>query len=208
MKFIISILFCTVFFFNIQAQKFQSSVFKSGVYYPGLILAVDPKTGILSGFFETYKNYNPVTGKPETFCRFFIKGEGGADDSMRVKLYYPEWGEDTVLGRFYIEGDTALNLKTQEEPPTWSSVEDENIVYKGMIFSFDHPTAWVEIGMIIRDHVKLFSDYNNKAAKEIAILKAKECARVLSRKRGWLKIEIVRDEETSFIGWIKEEDFY
>ncbi|MBI3234758.1 MAG: hypothetical protein HYZ42_12105 [Bacteroidetes bacterium] len=187
-----------------QSIKFK---LKSGVYYPGLILAINEKTKTISGFFETYKNYNPVTGKPETFCRFFIKGEL-SHDSIRVSAYYPDWGEDTLLGRFFIIGDTSLNFKTQSEPPCWSYVEDDNIVYKGMQFDLDHNTNWIEIGMITKDNVKIYQDYGNELAKPIALAKYKDCAKVIYRKKGWLKIEISRDEEVVNVGWIRDIYFY
>lgn len=182
----------------------QQKKLRSGVYYIGMLLAFDYKTKIISGYFETYKGYNPLTGKPESFCRFFIKGEI-AGDSMRVGVFYPEW-TDTILGRIYIEGDSTLNLKLQSEPDTWSSVEDDNIVYKGMQLDLDHSVNWIEIGMISRDHVKIYNDYGNVNAKPVSFAKYKECVKVLVRKKGWLKIEIIKDEEVMTSGWI--EDIY
>ncbi len=183
----------------------QQKRLKTGVYYPGLILAVDEKHQVISGYFETYKDYDATTGKPIGFCRFFIKGEW-AKDSIRFSAFYPEW-DDSILGRIYLRGDTAIDIKTQSEPPCWSYVEDANIVYTGMPFDFDHNANWLEIGMINKNNVDIYADYGNEKLAPIATAKFKDCVKVLARRKGWLKIEYIKGEDGNAIGWIKSTFF-
>ncbi len=42
----------------------QQKRLKTRVYYPGLILAADEKHQVVSGYFETYKDYDQTTVKP------------------------------------------------------------------------------------------------------------------------------------------------
>lgn len=178
---------------------------KSGYYYPGLALAVDPKSKEVSGFFETYRDFNPTTGEPTTFCRFFIKGRI-AKDSIRIYTFHPNW-HDTIKGWFFLAGDTMFNMKLRQEPPCWNGVEEENVVYKGMRFDYDRPKGWLAIGIVKSKRACLYAAESEKSKKTME-LKQHDCVKVLARRKHWLKVEISKDEEVLGVGWMLAKDYF
>lgn len=177
----------------------QPGVIVSGVYDEAMLIAVDPATHELTGYFR-------MEGSPPGFsCIFFLTGtlNGGA---ARIATYFPATpADDRIDGALTIETPQrfAVNLP-REHGGCWNV---EHFADKDLPAEFTLQAAhpWRAIA-VVRSDKAYFFDSPASATHRRGYLVKGDGVGVRAAQGGWLQVDYPGDTLTS--GWIRQSDVY
>lgn len=169
------------------------SNFKAG-QYEFVKLAITPENHI-----EGY--YHEVVGEGVTrTCNFFFEGEIKPDD----KTYVTTWSDEKVDGLVNNQLNS-LYLELASEHPGCMGTSASEALY-GVNLSLLEKKNWIGLGIITEDKVYLNAVSNDLTPSKVYIVKD-DVFSILELKDDYTFIEYINDDDKSFKGWIKNNNY-
>jgi hypothetical protein len=174
----------------------------SGEYADALLLAYDPTSHVVTGYFHEARGEGPSFD-----CTFFLRGTL-AGSSAALKTGYPPLGaEDTpIAGQLKVTGAGTLDISLAKEPGGCGMTG----VFAGDApkeqFTFEKAHPWTAI-RAIKSAKAYFYDAPTSATHRRAYVVQGDGVGVRAAQAGWLQVDYIHDDKT-ISGWIKEADVY
>ncbi|HXQ09839.1 MAG TPA: hypothetical protein VN805_02450 [Caulobacteraceae bacterium] len=173
----------------------------SGAYNEAMLLAYDPATGAVSGYFDMTRGEAPSFS-----CIFYLHGKlSGA--SAAIDTYFPETPKDDLIkGKLVLSDATHFQVQLESEhggcANVWSFADESQPA------TFDLATAhpWDAVA-VVRSDKAYFYDAPGAAAHRRAYVVQGDGVGVRAARAGWVQVDYVGGDAT-VSGWLKASDLY
>jgi hypothetical protein len=173
----------------------------SGAYEEALLVAYDPASGVVSGYFDM------TQGEPPAFnCIFYLKGRlaGGA---AKVDTYFPgDPAGDLIKGTLTLEAGGKLRLVLPREHGGCGNVWRFADPDQPAEFDLGAAHAWTSV-RVVKSARAYFYPAPGAAAHGRAYLVQGDGVGVTSAQAGWVQADYVSGAKTRS-GWLRAEDLY
>jgi len=171
-----------------------------GVYDNTLLLAVDPASGAVSGYFDMSE-----PGPPAMSCIFYLKGRlaGGA---AAVTTYFPDDPkDDAIRGAVSSAGAGKVRITLPTEHGgcgnVWQFADKDNPAE----FALQKAEPWMAVRVVKADRA-YFSPAPGAPHGHAYVVKG-DGVGVRATQGRWAQADFVGEKRTSS-GWLKESDLY
>jgi hypothetical protein len=195
------------FNFSAVAQDKPSSM--SGNYDNELMIGVDEKSGLLTGYFETGTGWDESTKSPRFVCAFFIYGKPQAD-AYQITTWHPESAGETIKGRLKfmtVGGVARAHIKLDELPGGCGMAYPFLAQEAGSELSLLTPARWTAVRAVSAKRA-FFHKAPNPRTQEKAYVVRGNAVRVLKAQTGWVEAEFATANDKIVRGWLKESDLF
>ncbi|MGB7923920.1 MAG: hypothetical protein WCF57_11805 [Pyrinomonadaceae bacterium] len=193
--------------FSAVAQNRPPAI--SGNYDNELMIGVDEKSGLLTGYFETGTGWDESTKSPRFVCAFFIYGKSQAD-AYQITAWHPDGMEATIKGRLKfltVGGVAKAHIKLDELPGGCGMANPSLAQDAGSELSLSIPARWTSVRAVSAKSA-FFHRAPNPRAKEKAYVVRGDAVRVFKVQPGWVEAEFATDTGKKVRGWLKESDLF
>jgi hypothetical protein len=166
--------------------------------YDGLIVGYEPKSNIVSGYF------NSETGNGQFTCMFYLKGKF-ENNHAKIESYFPGIEKDKILGQLSAPVPTRLLISLKKEHGGCWNVRhfaDRNPADFDLIKGY----PWKSV-RVVRAAKAYFYDSPQTEHHRKAYLIESDGVGVRSKKNGWLEVDYTSNEKP-VSGWMKESAFF
>lgn len=200
-------LFASLFFVISSFYAFgqNSSPAVSG-FYETLLLGVDAKSKILTGYFEEKGGWNEQTKTYLFDCAFYIYGTPGGD-FYRVTTWYPGDGE-YIKGelRFAKDGKPAVvDLKLDAEHGGCQNVHPFSTNVELSFFPLEERGEWNSVRVVAAKKSYFYNQPDANARGKSYVIRF-NVVRVGKSENGWVEAEFGEGKRAR--GWIRESDLF
>lgn len=172
----------------------------SGAYDNTLLLAVDPASGAVSGYFAMIQD-----GQPSFSCIFYLRGRM-AGRSARVDTYFPDDPRgDLISGSVSAQAAGEVRVALPTEHGGCGNLWHFADATEPADFKLQTPRPWTSV-RVVKAAKAYFYAAPNAAHGKAYILKG-DGVGVLAAQSGWVQAEFVGEKRTS-AGWLREADLY
>lgn len=183
----------------LPAAASAAPALQSGVYDNTLLLAVDPASGAVSGYFDMTQG-----GQPSFSCIFYLKGRI-AGGSAAIDTYFPgDPNSDRITGRLATSaGGVRITLPTEHGgcANVWHFADAENPAD----FALQAARPWTQVRVVKAAKAYFFPAPG--AAHGRAYLVRGDGVGVRAVQAGWVQADFPGETRTSS-GWLRESDLY
>jgi hypothetical protein len=171
----------------------------------GLLLAVDPDSGTLTGYFEMYGGEDEDSGGPRFSCVFFLRGRIEGSPPYAIATWYPEPSPQApIAGTITPTADGVEIHLAQEHGGCWN-VEHFADAAPARI-ALEHG-PWRAIRVVAADKA-YFHDAADAATRRQAYVTEHDAVRVHALAEGWVDAEYVGEDGRATRGWLREADLF
>jgi hypothetical protein len=182
---------------------------RSGVY-DSLLIGVDEKSGLVTGYFEESTGWDEQTKSPRFTCAFFLYGKLQGD-VYQITTWYPGLPHvpnvpDKIKGRLKfvtVNGLQKAHVKLEEEPGGCGMAHP--FMPDGGDFELSTPGAWSSVRLVSARRA-YFHQAPDARTKEKTFVVRNNAVRVYKVQNGWAEAEFGGDK--IFRGWLKESDLF
>lgn len=173
----------------------------SGAYDDAMLLAYNPATGAVSGYFDMTR------GDPPSFsCIFYLHGKlSGA--SAAIDTYFPATPKgDLIKGKLVLTDAEHFQIALKSEHGGCGNVEPFADPSQPVTFDLAAAHPWDAVA-VVRSDKAYFYDAPGAAAHRKAYLVQGDGVGVRAAKAGWVQADYVGGDAT-VSGWLKSSDLY
>lgn len=159
--------------------------------YESLLVAVD-STGGFEGYFSEQSG--------EMFkCSFYLKGSSVTGEATT-------WSSASMPGTIrMIDDGVILAIPEGRDHPGCPNVLIPEIA-TGVEYTKTHATAWVSLVTVKSDKALLMASPDANAKHKAYVVKG-DVVGVIEFKEGWAQVEFINDNDHSYKGWIRTEQY-
>jgi hypothetical protein len=183
----------------------------SGESSGDLVVAVDRKTGILTGYYHSGTGYDESTGESMFSCIFYIRGRAVGKSPYRIDTWFPDRSkaDPVIAGRIAFSRSGAQHKVTitldEEHGGCWNVQRFADP--GGASFELDRMGSWTAVRVVSAPrayfHAKAQANTRRKA-----YVTTGDMIRVSPQVAGWVHADYVGDEGPITSGWIREADLF
>ncbi len=183
-------------FLFLTSSSFCQQFLTAGDYDGTLSLAFNPKTQIVTGYYENH------TGDDDKFsCVFYLEGTV-TGTQFKIQTYFPnDKSDDLIEGDMELVDPKALKIKLPEEHGGCWNVE--HFADEPVRFELYKATKWIQINYTIKEKVPLYRS-KNEVKKMKSFLVKNDLVYVEKIEEGWAYTTYFGKRTVK--GWIKISD--
>jgi hypothetical protein len=176
--------------------------------YQELMLAIDPKSGTLTGYYENGTGWDPEIQGPRFSCIFYVYGKK-VGDQYKIQTWFPgEKNPEVITGELRFlprekgtEFPTLLLRLDQEHGGCWN-VNPDLAKPEGSQLSLQNAAPWIEVRVVQANRAHFFQKPDIAPTKAYVV--RGDGLGILEKKPGWVRA-VYRGKTT---GWVKETDIF
>ncbi|RKP53460.1 hypothetical protein [Pararobbsia silviterrae] len=171
----------------------------SGDYGDGMLLAADPATHAVTGYFSQ----NNING--QFSCIFYLVAKTGPAP-IPVTTYFPDTPDEKIKGTLFLEAPGQFKIRlSSEHGGCWNVMHFADDAYPAE-FTLVKQYPWLSIA-VIKSERAYFFDTPASAQHRKAYIVAGDGVGVRAVKPGWLQVDFLGEHATTS-GWIRQDDVY
>ncbi len=170
----------------------------SGVYSGGLQLGVNPKTNIVTGYYENHTGWDETTQAPRFRCIFAFYATPDNDSTYNVLTWYPENGVTATAGELTVENG-AVRLQLNEDPDGCWNV-NRFASGNGSRHSLESAGNWQAIRVVAVEDTH-FHLSPHRSAPQLSGLRPRQPLRLYDQRGDWVIAETI--ERPARWGWVQ-----
>ncbi|MCC6753038.1 MAG: hypothetical protein IT266_03530 [Saprospiraceae bacterium] len=173
----------------------------SGEYEPGLKLAFDPTSKMVTAYFEAFGGWDENLQRPQFSCIFYIEGPLHSNQAT-LRGYYPGDPPDQIIaGKLEIVDTQNIRIRLSEEPPgCWNVLPFSD---EPAEFALTRAMPWVEVGYVTAE--KTYFHAEKSIAKKLKSYLIKNNVVYIERREDdWVFCSYYGKKLTK--GWLKRSD--
>lgn len=189
----------TALIFPAAAQNPSGS---SGVY-DSLVIGVDDKSGVITGYFEEGTGWDERAKAPRFLCTFFLYGKLQGD-SYPITTWYPG-APQPIKGQLkFMMVDGVLNAHVKlDDEPGGCAMAHPFTRDGGSDLRLDTPGKWSSVRGVAAARAYFHKAPDAKTREKSFVVK-NDAVRVFQTQQGWVEAEFGTDKIVR--GWLKEAD--
>jgi hypothetical protein len=181
----------------------------------GLVVAIDPATGVITGYFKSGTG-DDGAGGPMFSCIFYFRGRAIGKPPYRTDSWFP----DRRIADPVIRGTIAFGAANGRRTATIALAEEHGGCWNvqrfadtgGASFEFDRSGAWLAIRVVSAPRAYFHTEAKNSTRRK-AYVTTGDPVRVLQRVSGWVRAEYTGAESgggdtPKTAGWLREADLF
>lgn len=182
------------------AGRAEDAGLVSGTYDDGMMIAYDPATHIVSGYYAS------ATGEGKFSCAFYLTGKLAGREAD-VSTYYPgESVSDLIKGRLVVEDDKSLRIVLPSEHGGCWNVQHFADERQPAEFSLATAHPWTSVIVVLSDRAYFFDAPRAAQHRKAYVVKG-DALGVRAFQFGWYYVDFVSDGKT-VSGWIRQMDVH
>jgi hypothetical protein len=172
------------------------SVIASGDYGGEMLIAVDPASHIVRGYYQS------STGNGRFNCIFYFSGKvNGA-----IRSYFPDTPEEVIMGTLSRESDGSLSVRLATEHGGCWNVQHFADKDQPAEFTLQTAYPWVAVAVIKSARAHLYDSPTSKMPRKSYVVKGDGLG-IRARRPGWLQVDFLGGGKP-VSGWIRSSDVY
>lgn len=183
----------------------QTKIGPSSGIYAELIVGVDQRNGVITGYYENGTGWDDETKSSKFTCIFYLYGVKQGD-SFKIVTWWlgNDAAESLVNGRLDFKADGSIEVLLESEHGGCWNVQHFADRDRPTNLSLDKPGSWTSIRVVKVRRAYLYDKPNQTRRR--AYLTKHNVIRIFSNKPGWVEAEYGVDKIIK--GWVKESDLY
>src|SRR5918912_1911545 len=174
----------------------------SGVY-DSLVIGVDDKSGVVTGYFEEGTGWDERTKSPMFLCTFFLYGKLQGD-SYPITTWYPGASESIKGQLKFMSVDGFMNSYINlDDEPGGCAMAHPFSKDGGSDLRLDNPGKWSSVRGVATARA-YFHKAPDARTREKSFVVKNDAVRVFKTENGWVEAEFGTDKVVR--GWLKEAD--
>lgn len=207
MKKSLLIVFLPLFFWG-SFRRAQSSETESSGNYQELMLAVNAKSGTVTGYYDNGTGWDSEAQRPRFTCIFYLYGKK-IGDKYKIQTWFPgDKDNEIITGDLHFlpkEKETdfpSLLLRLDREHGGCWNVNPSLVKPEGSQLSLQDTAPWIEVRVVKANRTYFFQKPDIAPTKAYVV--RGDGLGVLEKKPGWVRA-VFRGKTT---GWVREADIY
>ena len=182
------------------ALALASAPVTSGAYNDAMLIAYNPATGQVSGYFDMTQD-----GPPAFACIFYLHGKL-AGTSAAIATDFPAAPKEVIKGKLTLSDPKHFTILLKPDPGGCGNLEPFDD--PSMPASFDLASAhpWTQI-VVVKSAKAYFYDAPGAAAHRKAYVVQGDGLGVRASRPGWVQVDYTGGD-TPVSGWVKTTDLY
>lgn len=175
------------------------STIVSGDYGGGMIIAVNPATLAITGYFSK----DNIEGKFN--CIFYLTAKLGRSP-IPVSTYFPDTPEDRIKGELFLEAPDKFKVRlSSEHGGCWNVMHfaDDEFPAEFTLVT-RHP--WLSIAVVKSDRAYFFDTPTSPQHRKAYIVGG-DGVGVRAVRPGWLQVDFLGENKMTS-GWIRQDEVY
>jgi hypothetical protein len=173
-----------------------------------LMVAVDPETRIITGYFNAYVGFDDPSEGPHFDCTFYFRSVAAGKQPYQIKSWFPG-DEDSIAGTIVfsaVGGKTSATIRLEEEHGGCWNVE-HFADGPGSVQEPDSTGTWRSIRVVAAKRAYFFdTPIATKASRKYVT--TGDAVRVYEKQADRVQAEFVNESGVRTKGWIREKDLY
>jgi len=176
-------------------------IIASGAYDNTLLIAVDPATGAVTGYFDMTQGGGP----PVISCAFYLRGRL-AGRSAAIDTFFPDDPKgDLIRGSLSAEGPGKVRVALPSEHGGCGNVWQFADATQPADFALQSAKPWSSVRVVQAAKAYLYPAPG--AAHGRGYLVKGDGVGIRAAQAGWVQVDFVGGTRTSS-GWLKDADLY
>lgn len=171
----------------------------AGYYGGAIVIGIDPRSRVLTGYFEQYRLPDPRTHHYMFSCLFAIYGKPDKN-GYKIITWYP--GEPGRIGGRISFNATGLRLKLDDEPPGCMNVAPDDFAH-GEYFEIDRAATFLAVRLVSAKRAYFYKLPDLKKRERDYAARG-DAIRIVKSGKYWVLGESGHDHVLK--GWIREAD--
>ena len=173
----------------------------SGAYDDAMLIAYDPATHLVSGYFDMEQG-----GEPSFSCIFYLQGRLNGS-SASIRTYYPATPkDDLIVGQLSVQSTKSFRVRLPSEHGGCWNVEHFADKDQPAVFTLATSYPWTSVVVVKSPKAYLYASPASPAHGKAYIVQG-DGVGVRATQPGWLRVDFVGGKRP-ISGWLRQADVY